>query len=66
MREKILAVLDNVHEAKDAMEINDMLHLTTVEEYQELQKCLEELVDSYIMFYTKKEKLCYNIHMGGI
>lgn len=56
MKEQILALMDNVHEAKEAIEINDMLGLTTVEEYQELQKCLDELVDSYIMFYTKKEK----------
>lgn len=56
MKEQILALMDNVHEAKEAIEINDMLGLTTVEEYKELQKCLDELVDSYVMFYTKKEK----------
>lgn len=56
MKEQILALMDNVHEAKEAIEINDMLGLRTVEEYKELQKCLDELVDSYVMFYTKKEK----------
>lgn len=56
MKEQILALMDKVHEAKEAIEINDMLGLTTVEEYGELQKCLDELVDSYVMFYTKKEK----------
>lgn len=56
MKEQILALMDKVHEAKEAIEINDMLGLTTVEEYKELQKCLDELVDSYVMFYTKKEK----------
>ena len=38
MKEQILEVLNNVHEAKTLIEINDLLGLTTVLEYQELQK----------------------------
>lgn len=38
MKEQILESLKNIHEAKALIEINDLLKLTTVEEYQELQK----------------------------
>ena len=56
MKEKILDSLKNVHEAKTLIEINDLLNLTTVEEYQELQKNIEELVSEYQIFRTKKDK----------
>ena len=36
MKEKILNTLKNIHEAKTLIEINDLLGLTTVQEYQEL------------------------------
>ena len=38
MKEKILESLKDIHEAKTLIEINDLLGLKTVEEYQELQK----------------------------
>ena len=56
MKEKILKVLENIHEAKTLIEINDLLGLKTVEEYQQLQKEIEELVSTYEVFRTKKEK----------
>lgn len=56
MREEIIKVMNNVHEAKEAIVINDMLGLKTAEEYRLLTEELQKLVDEYIMFYTKKEK----------
>lgn len=56
MKEKILNALKNIHEAKTLIEINDLLGLTTVEEYQELQTNIEELVNEYLVFKTKKDK----------
>lgn len=56
MKEQIIAAMEHIHEAKDMMEINDLLGLKTVAEYQELEQALQELVDTYVMFYTKKEK----------
>lgn len=56
MREKILNLMDNIHEAKEAIEINDLLGLKTAEEYRMLVLELNKLVDEYVMFFTKKEK----------
>lgn len=56
MKEEIINILKNVHEAKEAMEINDMLGLTTVEEYKEVSDTLEELVSEYVVYKTKKDK----------
>jgi len=56
MRDKILKLLNNIHEAKTLMEINDLMGLKTTEELQELQETINKLVDEYIIFYTKKEK----------
>lgn len=56
MKEQILEVLKDIHEAKDLIEINDLLNLHTVEEYQELEKSINELVEDYQVFKTKKEK----------
>ena len=56
MKEQILDLLKNIHEAKTLIEINDLLNLSTVEEYQELQKNINELVDEYKVFKTKKDK----------
>ena len=56
MKEKILNLLENIHEAKEAIEINDMLGLKTAEEYREVQDTLNELVDEYQVFFTKKGK----------
>ena len=56
MKEEIIRILDNIHEAKDAMQINDMLELTTALEYREVCDTLQELVEEYIVFHTKKDK----------
>lgn len=56
MKEEIVKILENIHEAKEAIEINDLLSLETAEEYRELEETLEELVEEYILYKTKKEK----------
>ncbi len=66
MREKILELLDDIHEAKEAMEINDLLGLKTAEEYAELQETLNQLVDEYVVFYTKKGKYILLKNCPGI
>ena len=56
MKEKIVEALQNIHEAKTAIEINDLLNLSSVEDYKEVQAALEQLVEEYVVYYTKKEK----------
>ena len=56
MKEKILKLMKDIHEAKELMEINDLLGLTTPAEYKELQDVMNELVEEYTVFYTKKGK----------
>ena len=69
MRDQVLKLLENIHEAKDLITINDMLNLTTAEELKELSDTLDELVDEYIVFKTKKDKYillknCPNLKIG--
>ncbi len=71
MKEEILKVLNNVYEAKTLIEINDLLNLTTVEEFKELTNNINELVDSYDIYKTKKDKYllmknCPNLKIGKI
>ena len=56
MKEKIIKLMKDIHEAKELMEINDLLGLTTPAEYKELQDVMNELVEEYTVFYTKKGK----------
>jgi len=56
MREEIISLLENIHEAKDLITINDLLGYKTSEELRELEETLNELVSEYIVFKTKKEK----------
>ena len=56
MKERILNLLKNIHEAKELIEINDLLGLTTTAEYKELQDVMNELVEEYVVFLTKKGK----------
>ena len=56
MRDKVLNLLKDIHEAKEIIEINDLLGLKTSEELRELQDTLNQLIDEYIVFYTKKGK----------
>ena len=41
MKEQVLQCLENVYEAKDLIDLNDMLGLKTAEELRELQEVLE-------------------------
>lgn len=71
MKEEIINILENIHDAKEAIEINDMLELTTVEEYRELEECLEELVQEFVLYRTKKDKYiliqnCPGFKMGRL
>ena len=56
MKQEILNKLENIHEAKTLIEINDLLGLKTADELRELQETLNKLVEEYLVFYTKKEK----------
>ena len=56
MTEEILALLENINDAKTALEINDLLNLTTVEEYQNLIDALTTLVNEGLIYQTKKDK----------
>lgn len=71
MKEKILDTLKDIHEAKTIIEINDLLNLQTVEEYQELSKNLDELAKDFLVFKTKKDKYllmknCPGLRIGKI
>lgn len=56
MRENVLNVLDNLYDAKDIIAINDLLNLNTPQELKELENTLNELIDEYLVFKTKKDK----------
>lgn len=56
MKEDVKELLETIHEAKEAMEINDLLGYKSVEEYKELMKVLEELVQEFVVYKTKKDK----------
>jgi ribonuclease R len=71
MKEKILEALDDVHEAKTLIEVNDLLGLTTAEELRELNLELENLVNDYVVYKTKKDryillKNCNNLKIGRL
>ena len=56
MKEQVLELLQDIHEAKDLISLNDLLGLTTAEELKDLSDTLDELVKEYIVFKTKKDK----------
>ncbi len=66
MKEQILTTLKDIHEAKTLIEINDLLNLKTVEEYQELSQNIEELVNEYQVFKTKKDKYLLMANCPGL
>ena len=71
MEEKLLKLLNNIHEAKTLIEINDLMGLKTPEELRELQDTLKKLIDEYKVFYTKKEnyillKNCPSLKIGPL
>ena len=56
MKDRIVEVLNDVHEAKTMLEINNLLDLTKVSEYQESAQALNELVNENIIYHTNKDK----------
>lgn len=71
MKEEIKKVLENVYDAKEAIEINDLLGLTSAEEYRDLEECLEELEKEFVLYRTKKDKYillqnCPNFKIGRL
>ena len=71
MKEQIINVLSDRYEALDVIEINDLLKLTTSEDLSRLNNFLNELVDSGIIYRTKKNKYilfknCPNLKTGVI
>jgi len=56
MKDRIVEVLSDVHEAKTMLEINNLLDLTTVEEYQESDQAIRELVNENVIYHTNKDK----------
>ncbi len=69
MKQEILDKLSNIHEAKTIIEINDLLGYKTAEELKELQETINELVNEYLVFRTKKDKYlllknCPNLKIG--
>ena len=71
MKDKILEILDDVHEAKSLIEINDMLEFKTAEELRTLDETLEELVRENVVYKTKKDryilfKNCKNFKIGRL
>lgn len=66
MKDKIIEVLKNIHEAKTLIEINDLLGLKTVEEYQELSENIENLVQEFIVFKSKKDKYLLMANCPGL
>ena len=71
MKDRVIELLKNIHEAKELIEINDLLQLKTTEEYNELQKTINELIDEFIVYKTKKDKYiflknCPNLKVGKL
>ena len=71
MRDELIKVLDEVYEAKDIIQINDLMGLKTPEELKDLQDIIKELVDEYVLYNTKKDKYiliknCTNLRIGKL
>ena len=71
MKEKIIERLKTEKDAKEAIEVNDLLGLKTTEEYLNLIETLEELVAENVIYLTKKGKYillenCPSLKMGKL
>ncbi len=55
MKEQIIEILKESKKALSVHEINDFLNLTTVDEFKELLKCLNEMEDSLEIYKTNKD-----------
>lgn len=65
MKERIIELLTN-NTTLTIIDINDMLSLTTIEEYQRLQNILDELVRDGVLYYSDRKKkylLLENSHL---
>ena len=56
MKDKILEYLEEKESAKEIIDINDFIGLTSADELYELQKELDDLVKNGIVHETKKKK----------
>ena len=56
MKDKIIEKLGNESKGLSLIEINDLLNLTSVEDYKELQKNMDALVTEGIVHKSKKDK----------
>lgn len=56
MKELIEYKLEGIDKALTLIEINDLLELTSVEDYQKLQEEIEKLVSAGVLHKTKKDK----------
>ena len=66
MKNNILEVLKDKHEAQTLIQINDLLGLSSAEELKQLELTLEELVNEYKVFKTKKDKYILYDNAPGI
>ena len=67
MEERIIEILSEVNKpAKSAIEINDELGFTDIEDYKKLQDALEKMSKNGILYYSEKKKkylLLKNSHL---
>ncbi len=71
MKEKVIEKLKNIHEAKELIEINDIMGFKSAEQLKELEEVLNELINEYVVFKTKKDKYillknCPNLKIGEL
>lgn len=55
MKEQIIEILKE-NSSLTIIELNDKLHLSTIEDYQELELILNELVSEGILYYSDKKR----------
>lgn len=66
MKEQIIEILKE-NSSLTIIELNDKLHLSTIEDYQELELILNELVSEGILYYSDKKRkylLLENSHLA--
>ncbi len=65
MKEQIIEILKESKKALSVHEINDFMNLTTIDEFKELLKCLNEMEDSLEIYKTNKDNfmLFENSHL---
>ena len=57
MKDRIIEVLsDPDRPAKSAIEINDDLGFTNIDEYRVLEKTLEDMAREGVLYYSEKKK----------